>query len=79
MSVKNTDTSGFYDEVKSLYSWRNIAQRTERVYDHIMEQPILSSIGKIKSALSIGPIIGLWSIFYTIFELFVIYLSDFFS
>ena len=35
--VKKTDTSGFYDECKNIYSWRQIAARTELVYDQVME------------------------------------------
>ena len=43
----NVKTERFHDQVKMMYSWTDVAQRTERVYDAItgnMEQPFLSGI-----------------------------------
>jgi phosphatidylinositol glycan class A protein len=42
--VKQTDTSTFYDECRRLYSWRYVAERTEKVYDYVMDQPIPNSL-----------------------------------
>ena len=41
--VKKTDTSNFYDQCRTIYSWRTIAEKTEKVYDYVMEQPIPKS------------------------------------
>ena len=35
--IKKTDTSGFYNECRNLYSWRYVAERTEKVYDYVMD------------------------------------------
>jgi glycosyltransferase involved in cell wall biosynthesis len=34
-NYKNIPASQFHDRVKSLYSWRNVAERVEKVYDDI--------------------------------------------
>ena len=53
-----------------------MAQRTERVYDHIIEKPAQNCLGKVKSALSIGPIYGLWALLYFILEVSIIWIVD---
>ena len=35
--------------VKNTYSWRYVAERTELVYDAMMEQPVLNTFNKLKS------------------------------
>lgn len=37
LNVKNIPCETFYKTVASIYSWRQVAERTERVYDYIME------------------------------------------
>jgi len=37
MNISKTDTSGFYEECRNLYSWRYVAERTELVYDFVMQ------------------------------------------
>lgn len=50
--------------VKDTYSWRYVAERTERVYDFVMEQPVLNSFNKLKLALSWGPLSGFYALLY---------------
>jgi len=34
MNVKDIPCENFYNEVANLYSWRQVAERTEQVYDY---------------------------------------------
>jgi phosphatidylinositol glycan class A protein len=36
-NVNNISTEQFYDQVAELYSWRQVAERTEKVYDYAMD------------------------------------------
>ena len=55
--------------VKDTYSWRYVAERTERVYDFVMEQPVLNSFNKLKLALSWGPVVGFYGLLYEVLGL----------
>jgi hypothetical protein len=68
MSVKKLDTSGFYDQCRSIYSWRQIAGRTEKVYDFAMEQPIPNSNQRMKTGLSVGLVLGVYTFIYLVIE-----------
>jgi len=35
-NVNKIPTDQFYDEVSEIYSWRQVAERTEKVYDYAM-------------------------------------------
>ena len=50
--------------VKSTYSWRYVAERTERVYNFAMNQPVMSTFNKIKCCYTFGPFAGLIAVFY---------------
>lgn len=34
------DTSTFYEELRGIYSWHKVAERTEVVYNSIIEKPV---------------------------------------
>lgn len=40
MSLGKIDTSNFHNEVAQMYSWRDIAKRTENVYKSISQRPV---------------------------------------
>ena len=75
--IDKTDTSGFYDECKDIYSWWQIAERTERVYDFVWDLPIPNALSRIKTSLSWGFVTGIWSLCYILFEVIVYYLAEF--
>ena len=54
--------------VRSTYSWRYVAERTERVYNFMMEQPTMNTLEKLKSNISWGPLVGLYGVLYQILE-----------
>lgn len=76
VNVRTVETDNFYNEVASIYSWRQVAERTERVYDYAMAKPEPNVMSRVKTSFSWGPVIGLWAIFYTIIEGIVMMLAD---
>ena len=60
-----------HETVKSLYSWFNVAERAERVYNIVLESPRLSLINRLKTSMSLGPISGLLACFYLILSSWV--------
>ena len=55
-----------------MYSWRNVAERVERVYDKIFEAPSLTILGRIKNSLSLGLFSGIGSALFMILELLLL-------
>ncbi len=45
--------------VRSFYSWRDVARRTETVYAHIAQRPTRSLVERLYRYRSCGPIAGL--------------------
>ena len=78
MNVKTTKTDNFYNEVASIYSWRQVAERTERVYDYAIAKPVPNVMSRLKTTFAWGPVVGLWALFYTIIEGIVMLLTDIF-
>lgn len=64
--------SDMHQIVKNLYSWRQVAERTEVVYDFAMEKPVLNTFARIKSNFSWGSIVGLYAVLYQIVEFLLI-------
>eukprot|EP00434_Breviolum_minutum_P016559 symbB.v1.2.014599.t1/scaffold1071.1/size202461/12 len=49
----------FHREVKQMYSWQDVAQRTERVYrEEVLRQPPLSLRQRLLRFLHVGPVSG---------------------
>lgn len=76
MNVKTTKTDNFYTEVANIYSWRQVAERTERVYDYAMAKQVPNVMSRVKTSFVWGPIVGLWALFYTIIEGLVMFITD---
>lgn len=77
-NVNKIPTDQFYDQVSDLYSWRQVAERTEKVYDYVMDKSVPNVMARMKSSFSWGPIIGLWAIIYTVIEGIILGLCDVF-
>lgn len=73
------DTSRFHDEVTKMYSWSNIAERTENVYDSVFErdtdQPLFD---RLKRYYSCGPIAGKLYALCIIVDIFIFMALEFF-
>ena len=64
--------------MSEIYSWRQVAERTEKVYDYAMDKSVPNVMSRIKSSFAWGPIIGLWAIIYTVIEGIILGLADIF-
>jgi phosphatidylinositol glycan class A protein len=67
VKVKTTPCNDFYDTVSDIYS-RQVAERTEKVYDYVMDQQVPNIMSRIKSSFSWGPIVGIFALLFTIIE-----------
>jgi hypothetical protein len=77
MNIIHTDTSGFYDECRNLYSWRYVAERTELVYDYVMEKPAPNTLARLKTSYSWGTVTFLWSAMFQVMEALVMLLASY--
>ena len=62
--------------MKDTYSWHNVAERTERVYNFVMDQPVRNSLQKLKSVFASGPLIGFCALFHLLLEYFMIFILN---
>ena len=76
--MPHIDTSDFYDELKQLYSWEMVANKTLNVYDKVMNMPHLNALGRIKQAFSFGEVVGFLPWWYIIMETLVLFLCELF-
>ncbi len=65
-----------HQAVKDIYSWRQVAERTERVYNFSMQQPGLNAFHRLKSNFSWGPVVGIYAVFYQMLEFLILFLLD---
>lgn len=75
-NVKKTPCDKFYNTVANIYSWRQVAERTEKVYDFVMDQPVPNTMARIKSSFSWGPVVGLFSLLFTIIEAITLCITE---
>lgn len=74
--VKDMDCESFHDELAKIYSWRKVAEKTERVYDSVMQAPVPNILDRIKSSYAWGPAAGIWAILFTILEALVLFILE---
>ena len=76
--VKNIPSQEYHDRVKSLYSWRRVAAKTEVVYRDIMNTKSNSMGDRIKLSLSAGPINGFFLAMVIIYFLMLTWIFEYF-
>lgn len=76
LNVKKIPCDDFYNTVADIYSWRQVAERTEKVYDFVMDQPVPNIMSRIKSSFSWGPVVGLFSLLFTIIEAITLCITE---
>ena len=74
--MKKIPCDNFYNTVANIYSWRQVAERTEKVYDFVMDQPVPNIMSRIKSSFSWGPVVGLFSLLFTILEAITLCITE---
>ena len=67
--VGRSDYTYFNKKIKSLYNWKDVSLRTEKVYQNIIERPPLSLLDRLKFYRATGTIFGL--IAGKLFHLFI--------
>jgi phosphatidylinositol glycan class A protein len=76
MNVKKLPTDTFHQELTNLYSWRQVAERTEKVYDYCMTTPTPNMLDRLKTSHMWGSMIGMWAMLYCIFESITMMLTE---
>ncbi|GAO50565.1 UDP-Glycosyltransferase/glycogen phosphorylase [Saitoella complicata NRRL Y-17804] len=54
LRTHRVDTSTFHEAVATMYSWTNVAARTELVYDHVSEMPTLGFVERLRRYYGCG-------------------------
>ena len=57
--AKRVDPTEFHERVRYMYSWDEVAARTEQVYDKIARAPPVSLIERFERYGSVGPVAGI--------------------
>lgn len=73
------NTSGFHDEINKMYSWENVAKRTENVYNFLNKKIVNQSLyERLKRYYQCGPIAGKLFVLCVIMDCFFHVLLDYF-
>jgi len=62
--------------VRTTYSWHKVAERTEKCYYAVMEQPLLNTLGKIMNFLAQGTITGVFCVAFYVLDIVFTYIFD---
>ena len=65
-----------HEELRGLYSWRSVAERTERVYEKALEEPDQSLANLCLRNLALGVVSGTLGLISFILSLFFLFLFD---
>ena len=76
LNVNKIPCDNFYNELAEIYNWRQVAERTEKVYEFAMAKPTPNLMSKLKTSLSWGSLAGLIALFYTIMEAVILLLTE---
>ena len=75
---KSIDEFDVHTEVKEMYSWTNVAERTEIVYDKVMKLPSSRISDRFGRYYDNGFVAGKLSVMIVAFDYLVLYLLEFF-
>lgn len=74
-NIKKIDTTTYWDELRNLYSWHYVAERTEHVYDYVLKKPQSNILSRCKIAVGWGSLfLTFLSISYMMLEVLTSYL-----
>ncbi|KAJ3334674.1 hypothetical protein HDU93_007451 [Gonapodya sp. JEL0774] len=79
-SVKRGDARPelFYKEIADMYSWKNVAERTEKVYTKVCAKREPSLAHRLVLYSRVGPLAGMISIIIVLFDIVALYILEFF-
>jgi len=69
---KNIPSQKIHDCIANMYSWKDVAARTEKVYTKIMKNPRPTILERIKRYYSAGPVAGFIIVFLVILDIFLL-------
>jgi len=59
MSKRDVHPEILHEKIAKMYNWRNVAKRTERVYDTVVTLPKKSISERLEGIMELGPYIGI--------------------
>ena len=71
------DTSNFHQRVQKLFSWKNVAERTEKVYDKVRSSEKLTMLSKLKTGRGLGEYAGWFSIWLELLNFVLAFILEF--
>lgn len=74
--VPHLDTSDFYDELKNIYSWDEVAKKTIKVYDSVVNMPYPNILSRTKNAFASGTVVWFLTYCYLHLEFMVLFLIE---
>lgn len=72
------DTSHFHNEIKKMYDWKNVAERTEIVYNRVIKAPESAMIEKLGKFYQSGSWAGFLFLLCAIVDFILLYVLEFF-
>lgn len=77
IKMKKIDTSSFHEEVAAIYSWDDVARRTERVYRTVMETQVNVPIfDRLEKYYHCGVVAGKLHVLAVIVDIFICVILD---
>lgn len=77
LDVEKIPTETFHSQLSKIYSWRQVAERTEKVYEYAMQTPTPNMLDRLKTAYAWGTVVGLWGIFFAVFEAITLLITEY--
>lgn len=74
--VPNIDTSNFYDELKEIYSWEEVARKTVKVYNSVVNMEYPTILSRIKHTFALGAVVWFLTYAYIHLEYIILYIID---
>ena len=75
-NVPNVDTRDFHEELKNIYSWEEVARKTVKVYDCVINSEYPNILSRIKSTLVNGCVVSILTYAYLLIEFLVVWLIE---
>jgi len=76
--VHQLPTETFHQELSEMYSWKQVAERTEKVYEFAMNTETADIFDRLKTAYSWGVIAGFYAMIFSIMEFVTLMVLDIF-
>lgn len=74
--IDKVQPSEFHKFVRDNYCWHQVAERTEKVYDMAMQQPVINTVSRVKLNLTWGPIVGYLGLLSLLFDFISVLIFD---